>query len=125
MEHVSGEPLKGPLPVAKVLAYARQICDALDAAHRQGIIHRDLKPPNILITAHGVKLLDFGLAKFSESTAADDETIQLTVKGTVLGTPSYMAPEQIGGREADARSDIFALGCVLYELITGERALTK
>jgi Tol biopolymer transport system component/tRNA A-37 threonylcarbamoyl transferase component Bud32 len=121
MEYLTGESPRGPLPLGKVLQYAGEICDALDAAHRQGITHRDLKPGNILLTPHGVKLLDFGLAKMRPS-ATDQETQSITIEGTVLGTPAYMAPEQIEGRVADARSDIFALGCVLYELTTGHRA---
>ena len=118
MEHVEGRPLKGPMPLEKVIEYGSQICDALDAAHRKGIVHRDLKPSNILLTRSGVKVLDFGLAKL-----AGDET--LTQAGVVLGTPAYMAPEQRHGIEADQRSDIFALGCVIYEMFTGERTQLK
>src|SRR5689334_309019 len=125
MEYVDGHPLQGPLPLVKVLAYASQICEALETAHRTGITHRDLKPSNILVTADRVKLLDFGLAKMEPpKTAPDTDTLTqgLTAQGTVLGTPSYMAPEQVEGRTADARSDIFALGCVIYEMVTGKRA---
>lgn len=127
MEFVEGSPISGPLPIADVIRYGIQICDALEAAHRKAIVHRDLKPANILATKSGIKLLDFGLAKLqAKPTAAapgDDATVAaLTGAHTIVGTPQYMSPEQIEGREADARSDIFALGCVLYELITGKRA---
>jgi serine/threonine protein kinase len=125
MEYIDGVPLKGPLSFEKALAYAAQICAALDAAHSKGIVHRDLKPANILVTKSGVKLLDFGLAKMREETSglADEAvTCALTGAGIVLGTPQYMAPEQIAGRAADARTDIFALGCVLYEIATGKKA---
>lgn len=124
MEYIEGRTLKGPLPLAETLKYAAQICDALDAAHKQGIVHRDLKPANILVTRSGVKLLDFGLAKVKPNRVADDstETIALTQANTILGTLQYMAPEQLEGKEADARSDIFAFGCVLYEMLTGRHA---
>jgi eukaryotic-like serine/threonine-protein kinase len=125
MEYVEGQPVKGPLPLDEALELAGQILDALDAAHRKGIIHRDLKPGNILVSkAGGVKVLDFGLAKFERALAADTnvETKTITEEGAVLGTPQYMSPEQIEGQEADARSDIFAFGLVLYELITGKKA---
>jgi eukaryotic-like serine/threonine-protein kinase len=114
MEFVEGTPLKGPLPYDQALLYASQICDALDAAHRKGVIHRDLKPGNILVTKQGVKLLDFGLAKVATDTT-------LTLAGDVMGTPAYMAPEQWEGKPGDARSDIYALGCVLFEMLTGKR----
>ena len=124
MEFIDGQPIKGPLPIDKILQYAAQICDALHAAHSKGITHRDLKPANILLTKQGIKLLDFGLAKRTELKPVNDETLTLalTGEGVILGTPQYMAPEQIEGRQADARSDIFALGCVLYEMVTGRKA---
>lgn len=123
-EYVEGQPLKGPLPLDKALEYAAQICDALDAAHTKGIVHRDLKPANILVTKTGVKLLDFGLAKIDKPVPVAEETVTraLTMKGQILGTLSYMSPEQLQGQEADARSDIFSFGCVLYEMLTGKRA---
>ncbi len=111
MEYIEGAPLKGPLPLDQALKFAAQICDALDAAHRKGITHRDLKPANILVTKAGVKLLDFGLAKFH---AQPGET--LTASNVVMGTPAYMAPEQKEGKECDARTDIYALGLVLREM---------
>jgi Tol biopolymer transport system component len=126
MEYVEGQPLKGPLPVERGVEYARQILDALDAAHRMGIVHRDLKPANILVTKNGVKLLDFGLAKAERAKAisASDETVTqaITQDGTILGTLQYMAPEQLQGKGVDARSDLFSFGCVLYEMLTGKRA---
>ena len=124
MACVEGTPLKGPLPLEKALESAGQILDALDAAHRKGITHRDLKPANILVTKQGIKLLDFGLAKQSSMPAAGDatETIALTKADTILGTLQYMSPEQLEGKEADARSDVFALGAVLYEIVTGKTA---
>ncbi len=128
MEFVDGAPIAGPLPAADVVRVGVQICDALEAAHRKGIVHRDLKPANILSTKAGIKLLDFGLAKLQPMVAGaarpgEEATVAaLTGAHTIVGTPHYMAPEQIEGRDADARTDIFALGCVLYELITGKRA---
>src|SRR5262249_23250560 len=124
MEYIDGAPLKGPLPLDRALQYAAQVCDALDAAHRKNIVHRDLKPANILVTKSGVKLLDFGLAKIKASRTADGntETIALTQANPILGTLQYMAPEQLEGKEADARSDIFAFGAVLYEMLTGKHA---
>jgi predicted Ser/Thr protein kinase len=130
MEFIEGAPLKGPLPMALAVEYAGQILDALDAAHRKGITHRDLKPANILVTKQGIKLLDFGLAKQAGPLAQDDATLTqaltqpqaLTQHGQIIGTPQYMAPEQLQGKEADARSDLFSLGCVLYEMLTGKRA---
>ncbi|MCP5118517.1 MAG: protein kinase, partial [bacterium] len=126
MELVEGEELRGPLPLNKALEHAIQIADALDHAHRKGVVHRDLKPGNIFATKMGVKVLDFGLAKLSrERERADsDETLTeaLTGEGAVLGTPQYMSPEQIEGKKADPRSDIFSFGAVLYEMLTGKRA---
>lgn len=132
MELLEGETLadriaKGPLPVDQVLKLGIEIASALDAAHRRGIVHRDLKPGNIMLTRSGAKLLDFGLAKESlqlTSRTAVDETQQkpLTQEGAIVGTFQYMAPEQLEGKPADARTDIFALGGVLYEAATGKRA---
>jgi eukaryotic-like serine/threonine-protein kinase len=129
-----GQPKGRPLPVADALGIARQIADALEAAHEQGIIHRDLKPANIKVREDGtVKVLDFGLAKLVESpaepgrvpTATQSPTITtpaMTQAGMILGTAAYMSPEQAKGRPADKRSDIWAFGCVLYEMLTGKRA---
>ena len=136
MEMIDGESLadrlrKGPLPLEQVLRYGQQIAMALDSAHRHGIVHRDLKPGNIMLTKSGAKLLDFGLAKNQiENSYPEGHTDMvgatahkpLTQEGTILGTFQYMAPEQLEGQEADARTDIFALGCVLYEMATGRRA---
>jgi Tol biopolymer transport system component/predicted Ser/Thr protein kinase len=125
MEFVEGVPLKGPLPVEKAVEYAGQILDALDAAHRKSIVHRDLKPANILVTKQGIKLLDFGLAKQAPGLGPDDVTIHaMTAEGQISGTLQYMAPEQLHGKEADARSDIFAFGCVLYEMLSGAKAFS-
>jgi len=123
MEYVDGKPLAGPLPIDEALRQADQIAAALEAAHRQGITHRDLKPGNILVTRQGIKLLDFGLAKRQQTASPDVATLAGdTEKGTILGTLQYMAPEQLEGTEADPRSDIFAFGLVLYEMISGRRA---
>ena len=124
MELVEGMPLKGPLPLEKAVEYAGQILDALDAAHRKGITHRDLKPANILVTKQGIKLLDFGLAKQAGPLTESDATFTgaLTGKGQIVGTLQYMAPEQLQGKEVDARSDLFSFGCVLYEMLTDRRA---
>ena len=125
MEYIEGQVLKGPLPVEQAIRLAIQIAEALDAAHRKGITHRDLKPSNILVTKSGAKLLDFGLAKMAaiERRAAEEAvTRALTQEGSILGTLQYMSPEQLQAKEADARSDIFAFGLVLYEMLTGKRA---
>src|SRR5712691_1184624 len=130
MELLDGESLvdrlaKGPLPLGEVLKYGVQIAEALGKAHREGVIHRDLKPGNIMITKSGAKLLDFGLAKTTiVSGTAEGATAQkpLTQEGALLGTFQYMAPEQLAGEEPDARTDIFALGALLYEMATGKRA---
>jgi eukaryotic-like serine/threonine-protein kinase len=135
MEYLEGETLadrllKGPLPLEQTLRYGIQIADALDKAHRQGIVHRDLKPGNVMLTKSGVKLLDFGLAKAVEpktqqsSLTALPTQHALTQEGTILGTFQYMAPEQLEGKETDARTDIFAFGCVLYEMATGKKAFS-
>ena len=129
MELLVGETLAerlktGALPIKDALRYAIEITDALDHAHRQGIIHRDLKPANIMLTAMGAKLLDFGLARFQASGAAAlaaQPTESISSDGAVIGTLHYMAPEQLEGREADARTDIFALGAVLYEMLAGQQ----
>jgi eukaryotic-like serine/threonine-protein kinase len=134
MEYLEGETLaerlkKGPLPMEQVLQYAIEISDALDKAHRKGVTHRDLKPGNIVLTKSGSKLLDFGLAKLrqdSSSAAPFTELVTLkggeTAEGTILGTLQYMAPEQVEGRQVDARTDIFAFGAVVYEMATGKKA---
>jgi predicted Ser/Thr protein kinase len=129
MELVDGKPLSGPVPATEAIRYAIQIADALDSAHRKGITHRDLKPANILVTKAGVKLLDFGLAKrvaaapvIGEADSTLTMPLGLTQAGTIMGTPQYMSPEQVEGKETDARSDIFSFGAVLYELITGVKA---
>ena len=134
MELVEGETLsrvleKGSLPVSVALRYATQIADALAAAHARGIVHRDLKPGNVMITPAGVKVLDFGLAKRSGKTgvSSNDPTSAvgvLTTPGQILGTVAYMSPEQAEGKPVDARSDVFAFGVVLYEMLCGQRPFT-
>jgi Tol biopolymer transport system component len=133
MECVEGETVakrleKGPLPLEQVLRYGAQIADALDKAHRSGVVHRDLKPANVMLTSTGAKLLDFGLAR-PVTPAATLATLTLaavqspvTQEGMVVGTFQYMSPEQVEGKELDGRSDIFSLGAVLYEMVTGKRA---
>jgi serine/threonine protein kinase len=144
MELLEGETLsqrlaKGPMPISEVLRIGIAVAEALEAAHRQGIVHRDLKPGNVMLTKSGAKLMDFGLAKplgmqtsASGSASAPSFTAAatlsgpsplspLTTAGTIIGTIQYMSPEQIEGKEADARSDIFAFGAVLYEMATGKR----
>jgi Tol biopolymer transport system component len=132
MEHLDGETLadrlsRGALPLRDALRYGVEIADALARAHRQGIVHRDLKPANVMLTRSGAKLLDFGLAKTAPPAvvgpdAATEVHRPLTAEGTIVGTFQYMAPEQLEGQEADARTDIFALGALLYEMVTGRRA---
>src|SRR5664279_1448953 len=127
MELVEGQSLAdrlkhGPLAIPQVLRYGEQIADALTAAHAQGIIHRDLKPANIMETAKGIKVLDFGLAKCAPSMMFGNSETTLTAQGAIMGTPAYMAPEQLEGHDCDARTDIFALGLVLFEMSTGGRA---
>jgi len=134
MEHLEGETLadrlrKGPLALDQVLKVGIEICNGLEAAHRKGVTHRDLKPGNVMLTKSGAKLMDFGLAKSAPANPASTLTQTLaapqdpvTTEGAVVGTFQYMSPEQVEGREADARSDIFALGAVLYEMVTGKRA---
>jgi serine/threonine-protein kinase len=136
MEYIEGETLaqrlqKGSLPIQQVLQYAIEISDALDKAHRKGVTHRDLKPGNIMLTTSGSKLLDFGLAKLRQDAAPAIPHSQLTTatakdavtqEGTILGTLQYMAPEQLEAKGADARTDIFAFGAVVYEMATGKKA---
>ena len=136
MEYVEGETLadrlsKGAVPLDQALKIAIEIADALDKAHRQGIVHRDLKPGNIMITKSGAKLLDFGLAKLRPTNQQEMGAVSsslatapapLTERGTIIGTLQYMAPEQLEAKESDARTDIFAFGAVLYEMISGHRA---
>jgi len=132
MEYLQGQNLadrlrKGPLPVSEVVKIGVEISDALEKAHHQGIIHRDLKPANIMLTRGGAKLMDFGVAKPFSTSGADPaapiatltKAHPLTGEGTIIGTLQYMAPEQLEGKQSDPRSDIFALGCVLYEMVTG------
>jgi Tol biopolymer transport system component/predicted Ser/Thr protein kinase len=130
MEYCEGKTLakritQGPLPIEQVIEYGIQIADALGKAHRAGIIHRDLKPSNIMITKSGLKLLDFGLAKQRTDSSPDASTVeQVTEEGKILGTVQYMAPELLHGKEADARSDIFALGLMLHEMAAGKPAFS-
>jgi len=147
MEFLEGETLasrlaRGPLPPDQVLKYGIEICEGMEKAHKTGVIHRDLKPGNIMLTKGGAKLMDFGLAKSvtgpppstgltatldgtwagGEGEGARGSQDPLTARGTIVGTFQYMSPEQVEGKEADASSDIFALGAVLYEMATGKRA---
>jgi Tol biopolymer transport system component len=135
LEYLDGETLqqrlvKGALPLREALEIAIHVADALDKAHRAGIVHRDLKPGNIMLTRSGPKLMDFGLAKpnkiavgaANSALATMTQSAPLTAEGTIMGTFQYMAPEQIEGREADVRSDVFAFGAVLYEMVTGKPA---
>src|SRR6202158_233578 len=135
MEYLEGETLaqrlvKGALPIQQVLQYAIEISDALDKAHRKGVTHRDLKPGNIMLTKTGTKLLDFGLAKLKQEAVPANAQLSelptaidpLTAEGTIVGTLQYMAPEQLEGKEVDARTEIFAFGVVVYEMATRKRA---
>src|ERR1700731_389397 len=135
MEYLEGETLaqrllKGALPMQQVLQYAIEIADALDKAHRKRVTHRDLKPGNVMLTKSGTKLLDFGLAKLRQDVAPANVQLSelptanepLTAQGMIVGTLQYMAPEQLEGKEVDARTDIFAFGAVVYEMATGKRA---
>jgi len=121
LEHVNGEPLRGPLRPADAVRLAVQVADALDAAHQHGILHRDVKPANIMVTSSGqVKVLDFGLA----TTMTTEQDLTRTTEGMVVGTVAYMSPEQVEGKPLDARSDIFSFGATLYEMLSGRRAFS-
>ncbi len=135
MEYLEGETLterlaQGALPFEQALRYAIEIADSLDTAHQRGIVHRDLKPGNIMLTKLGVKLFDFGLAKpkpeaqpsLASLSAMPTREKPITEKGVVVGTVQYMAPEQLEGKEVDARTDLFAFGAVVYEMVTGRKA---
>lgn len=138
MEYLEGETLadrlrKGPLTLDQLLKYGIEICEGLEQAHRTGVVHRDLKPGNVMLTKAGAKLMDFGLAKAVETALPPASSLTMTVstpagshpltaQGSIVGTFQYMPPEQVEGKEADGRSDIFALGAVLYEMATGKRA---
>ena len=134
MEYLEGETLgariaRGAMPLDEALKVAVQVADALDKAHGQGVTHRDLKPGNVMLVESGAKLLDFGLAKLKLAPQAADalltsgaRALNTSVPGMILGTMQYMSPEQLEGKEADARTDIFAFGLVLYEMITGRKA---
>ena len=127
MEFIDGRSLSqalasGPLPVLTAVRIARQIAKALSAAHKAGIVHRDLKPANIMLTARNqVKVLDFGLARQTSGAPAFAAMPEVTVSGMVLGTAAYLSPEQVRGEAAGIRSDIWAFGCVLYQMLGGRR----
>ncbi|MGO9256918.1 MAG: serine/threonine-protein kinase [Bryobacteraceae bacterium] len=126
-ESLAGRLVAGPLATSETVQIARQVLVALGALHGLGIVHRDLKPSNVFLTPHGVKLLDFGLAlltgnSFSDSGDSAPTATNLTAPGMILGTPQYMSPEQAGGAVAGPASDIFATGCILYEMLAGKPA---
>jgi hypothetical protein len=134
-ETLADRLMKGALPLEQVLKYGIEICEGLEKAHRSGVVHRDLKPSNVMLTKAGAKLMDFGLAKavspekppssgLTATLMSPDGSQPLTAQGTVVGTFQYMSPEQLEGKEADVRGDIFALGAVLYEMATSRRAFT-
>jgi eukaryotic-like serine/threonine-protein kinase len=132
MEYIEGETLsarirRGPISLDQTLEFAIQIAGALEAAHRHGIIHRDLKPGNIMLTDSGAKLLDFGLARFQDVRGAEGGNVSMTITDSaeIVGTLPYMSPEQLEAEDADARSDIFSFGAILYEMVTGQRAFQK
>ena len=126
MEHLEGETLadrltRGALPLGEAVQHALVILSALETVHRQGLLHRDLKPANLMLTPHGLKLLDFGVAR-GLTPDLSDTTAQLTRAGTVMGTPQYLAPESLLGQPVDTRADLFAVGALLYEMLTGKPA---
>jgi serine/threonine protein kinase len=139
MEFLEGETLaarlaRGPLPLDEALKHGAALAQALARAHREGITHRDIKPSNVMLTDVGIKLLDFGLAKLRDrgdppapGSPLDDQptVVALSPEGTLVGTISYMSPEQLEGRVVDARTDIYALGLIVYEMITGQRAFAR
>jgi eukaryotic-like serine/threonine-protein kinase len=129
MELLAGEPLgahlaRGPLPPAEAAAIGLQVLDALGALHARGLTHRDLKPSNLFLTPHGVKLLDFGLARPITGSLSADTATRLTEVGAIVGTPNYMAPEQVRGDLLDARADLFAMAAILFEMLSGRPAFS-